>query len=168
MTQNYISQFTSLNTAKIAGKIAPHKAILLLAIMDLVESGEITSPRIVLTEQLEKAFSSEWSKLVGTSLIFQPKVATPFWHMQNEPFYRLYMNNGQLISGGTGRYSVKWLRENTYAMIDPGLLKLMQDQNARAELRIALISTYLQSLHSGTDSVLSALTLIGLILNLAA
>ena len=160
MSKNYIELFSTLHTAKIAGKNAPHKAILLLAIMDLVESGDITSPRIVLTEQLEKAFNSEWSKFVGVSVIFQPKVATPFWHMQNEPFYKLYLNDGQDTSSISNPYSVKRLRENTYAMIDRDLFEAMQNQNARAELRVALISTYLHGLHSG---MVNAMTLVGLI-----
>ena len=165
---NYIGFFSSLHTAKIAGKQAPHKAVLLLSIMDLVEAGIITSPRVELTEALERTFARVWKRYIGSSIIFTPKVATPFWHLQNESFYRLYMNNGQLINGGTGRYSIKWLRENTYAMLDDNLFHLMQDENARAELRVTLVTTYLKDLHSGTDSVLSALTLISLILNLAA
>lgn len=164
----YLQQFSSLHTAKIAGKLAPHKAVLLLSIMDLVEAGIITSPRIELSEALEGTFARVWKRYIGTSIIFTPKVATPFWHLQNEPFYRLYMNNGQLISGGTGRYSISWLRENTYAMLDEKLFHLMQDENARAELRVKLVSTYLKDLHSGTDSVLSALTLLGLFIHLAA
>ena len=136
--------------------------------MDLVEAGIITSPRIEMTEALEGTFAKVWKRYIGTSIIFTPKVATPFWHLQNEPFYRLYMNNGRLINGGTGRYSIPWLRENTYAMLDDKLFHLMQDENARAELRVTLVSTYLKDLHSRTDSVLSALTLLGLFLHLAA
>ena len=164
----YITLFSSLHTAKIAGKQAPHKAVLLLSIMDLVEAGIITSPRIELSEALERTFTRVWKRYIGTSIIFSPKVATPFWHLQNEPFYRLYTNNGQLINGGTGRYSIPWLRENTYAMLDDKLFHLMQDENARAELRVKLVSTYLKDLHSGTDSLLSALTLLGLFIHLAA
>lgn len=45
-----IQQLTHLSTAVIMGRKAPHKAVLLLAIMDLVELGEITSPKIVLSK----------------------------------------------------------------------------------------------------------------------
>ena len=38
----YLGLFSSLHTAKIVGKQAPHKAVLLLSIMDLVEAGIIT------------------------------------------------------------------------------------------------------------------------------
>lgn len=164
----YTTAFSSLHTAKIAGKQAPHKAILLLSIMELVEAGVITSPKIELSEPLEGTFARLWKRYIGTSLIFTPKVATPFWHLQNEPFYRLYMNSGQLINGGTGRYSITWLRENTYAIIDKELFNLMKDENARAELRVVLIDAYLKGLHVSTDKMLSSLTLLGLFLHLAA
>ena len=163
----YISQLSSLNTAHIAGKNAPHKAVLLLAIMDLVEAGIINSPRIELTEKLESAFARVWKRYIGTSLIFQPKVATPFWHLQTEPFYRLYMKNGQMINGGTGRYSIKWLRENTYAMIDPELLRLMQDENYRAEIRVILISKYLKDLLPKREVLMSLSTILCFILSAA-
>ena len=166
----YIRYFSSLHTAKIAGKNAPHKAVLLLTIIDLVEAGIITSPRIELSEALQGTFARVWKRYIGSSLIFSPKIATPFWHMQNEPFYRLFMNNGQQITGGTGRYSVIWLRENTYAMIDPGLLKLMQDENSRAELRTVLIGQYLQGLHAGVDgnTLTAVIAFVGLLLQAAA
>lgn len=171
MNNRYISLFSSLHTAKIAGKQAPHKAVLLLSIMDLVEAGIITSPRIELSEALQGTFARVWKRYIGTSRIFTPKVATPFWHMQNEPFYRLFMNNDQQLTGGIGRYSVTWLRENTYAMIDHELLKLMQDENSRAELRTVLIGQYLQGLHVGVDGNVMAssiITVLGLLLQTVA
>ena len=145
----YTTAFSSLHTAKIAGKQAPHKAVLLLTIMDLVEAGVITSPKIVMTEKLEETFGRIWQHYIGSSLIFTPKVATPFWHMQNEPFYRLFLNNGQDALGKEARYSVKWLRDNTYAIVDQKLFNLMKDGNARAEFRMVLIGKYLDGLRLG-------------------
>ncbi len=169
--EQFITYFSSLNTARIAGKNAPHKAVLLLAIIELVEAGVINSPRIELNERMEETFGRIWKRYIGSSVVFKPKVATPFWHMQTEPFYRLYMNNGLMINGGTGRYSIKWLRENTYAMIDEQLFLLMQGENSRAELRVALISTYLQGLHTAVDGkalVSAIITVLGMMLQTAA
>jgi putative restriction endonuclease len=162
----YIAQFQGLNTNKRAGIDAPHKPILLLAIMDLVESGAIESTRIELTEQLERVFLHNWKRYVGSSLLFQPKVATPFWHMQNEPFYKLYTNDGKDLSGSP--YSVKKLRENTYAILDKDLFGLMNDENSRAQLRVVLVSTYFQNQHISPDVLLSVLALLGTMINLAA
>ena len=60
-----IQQLSHLSTAVIMGKQAPHKAVLLLAIMDLIESGDITTPQIILTKQLEEAFEKEWNLYIG-------------------------------------------------------------------------------------------------------
>ncbi len=162
----YIAQFQRLNTNKRAGIDAPHKPILLLAIMDLVESGVIGSTRIELTELLERAFLHNWKRYVGSSLLFQPKIATPFWHMQNEPFYKLYTNDGKELSGSP--YSVKKLRESTYAILDKDLYDLMKDENCRAQLRVVLVSTYFQNQHITPDVLLSVLALLGTMINLAA
>ena len=164
----YIQQLSNLNTARIAGKNAPHKAILLLSIMDLIEIGDITNPRIELTERLEKTFNTVWKKYIGKSLIFRPMVATPYWHMGNEPFYRLFLRNGTEIGGANGNYSVKWLRENTYATIDNGLFDLMQNETYRAFLRVLLVSTYLKGLHANTEAMLSILAILGVFVPLAA
>lgn len=163
---DYIAQFRRLNTNKRAGIDAPHKPILLLAIMDLVESGVIDGTRLELTEQLERAFLHNWKRYVGSSLLFQPKVATPFWHMQNEPFYQLYTNDGKELAGSP--YSVKKLRENTYAILDKDLFGLMNDENSRAQLRVVLVSTYFQNQHISPDVLLSLLALLGTMINLAA
>jgi hypothetical protein len=44
----------------------------------------------------------------------------------------------------------------------------MRDESARAQMRVLLISTYLQDLHADTDAALSLLALLGMIINLAA
>ena len=95
-------------------------------------------------------------------------VATPFWHMGNEPFYRLFLKNGSEIGGANGRYSVKWLRENTYATIDKELFELMKDETYRAQLRVILVSTYLKGLHANTEAMLSILAILGVFVPFAA
>lgn len=42
------------------GKPAPHKAFLLLAVMDMIEDGLITSTHINLTDELETRFNKLW------------------------------------------------------------------------------------------------------------
>lgn len=165
-------QLTHLSTAVIMGRQAPHKAVLLLAIMDLVEDGHITTPKIVLSKELENAFENEWHRFIGSPLVFKCVIATPFWHMQNEPFYSLYSNSGEEVSGFANPYSKKRLREETFAVIDDDLFEQIQLKESRDEFRRILINTYLLGLHSDlrakTDRVLSALVVIGLLLNVAA
>lgn len=164
----YLEDFSNLRTAKKLGLPAPHKAVLLLSVMELVEVGVIAGNRIELSEQLEKTFLKLWKHYVGTSVVFQAKVATPFWHLQNEPFWNLYLNDARDLSTVTSPYSVTRLRENTYAIIDQELLKLMQDEDIRARLRVLLIIQYLQEQHIPLDKSLPVLAIIGILLNLAA
>lgn len=143
-----IQQLTHLSTAVIMGRKAPHKAVLLLSIMDLIETGSIATPRIVLNKELEEAFEKEWHRFMGEPLVFKCVIATPFWHMQNEPFYSLYFNTGKEFRGVSSPYSKKRLREETYAVIDEDLYEQMQLKDSRNEFRRVLIDTYLQGLHS--------------------
>ncbi|MBQ8169653.1 MAG: hypothetical protein IJZ98_02810 [Bacteroidales bacterium] len=164
----YSKYFSNLRTAKKLGLPAPHKAVLLLSVMELVETGVIIGNRIELSERLEKTFLKLWKRYVGTSVVFQAKVATPFWHLQNETFWNLYLNNGKDLSTVTSPYSVSRLRENTHAIIDQELFELMRDEDSRARLRVLLISQYLQDQHIPLDKSLSVLAIIGTLLNFAA
>lgn len=164
----YAEYFSALRTAQKLGMPAPHKAILLLSVMELIESGVIKSNRIELTERLEQTFMRLWKRYVGTSIVFQPKIATPFWHLQNEPFWSLYLNDGKDLSTVTSPYSIKRLRENTHAIMDSELFALMQDEDCRARLRVTLIGQYLQDQQIPIDKSLTILAVVGTLLNLAA
>ena len=164
----YSKYFSNLRTAKKLGLPAPHKAVLLLSVMELVETGVIIGNRIELSERLEKTFLKLWKRYVGTSVVFQAKVATPFWHLQNEPFWNLYLHHGKDLSTVTSPYSVSRLRENTHAIIDQELFELMRDEDSCARLRVLLISQYLQDQHIPLDKSLTVLAIIGTLLNFAA
>lgn len=164
-----IQQFEHLSTAKVLGREAPHKAVLLLAIMDLVDNGMISTPKIQLTKELETAFAREWRLYVGSPLVFKCKIATPFWHMNNEPFYELYLNSGKGIKNFSNPYSVKRLREETFALIDDDLFSLMKDKESSIIMRKVLINKYLIGLRS--DLSIQAITLLSsfsLVCNIAS
>lgn len=144
----YIQLFTNLHTNTQKGVKAPHKAIMLLSVIDLVEYGVITSNKIEFSERLEKQFQYNWLRYVGQSDVFQPRVGTPFWHLHYEPFWKLvpYEGGDEAI--------VMWLQGNPYAPgatrkhiryaeIDQALFDLLQDVTNRARLRITLIKQYL-------------------------
>ncbi len=154
----YTEHFSNLNTARKLGTPAPHKAILLLSVMEQIENNQINNNRIILTESLERTFLKLWKRYVGVSVIYQAKVATPFWHLQNEPFWRLYLNNGQDLKTITSPYSIKRLRESTYAIMDQELFHLMKNEDSRAALRVTLISKYLQAQHNGNIPLFSIIS----------
>ena len=183
--RHYIDAFSSLHTAKVKGHKAPHKAVLLLAIIDLVEEGVIATPHIELSDELEKRFNEIWHHYLGTSAIFTPDITKPYFHMQHESFWRLVEHkeaemlmvaedcawvslNKETKDLPQGSYSVKAMRNAfAYAEIDGILLQLLQNADARAMLRVILINTYLTDQPTKTmpniTQLLMALPLIALV-----
>jgi putative restriction endonuclease len=80
----YIRYIKNLKTNKSPLGEAPHKPILLLAIMKLVGRGIIFSNRIAVTPDLVLEFQSSWKNLVLTK--HKPNFSYPFFHMKSEPF----------------------------------------------------------------------------------
>ena len=144
----YLTQFSSLHTNKQHGVQAPHKAVLLLSNIDMVESGSIKSPEIELTDVLEQRFQHNWERYVGRSPIFSASMGMPFFHMRYEPFWSLVPLQGgeshiRELSKGSP-YALSTLRsEIRCAVIDDALFKFMQDNDFRAKARVELISGYL-------------------------
>ena len=58
MLPYYLDKFSNLHRNKLKGEIAPHKPIMLLSVMDLIEAGFITSNKIEFSEMLEERFKS--------------------------------------------------------------------------------------------------------------
>lgn len=164
----YKDCFSSLNTMKKTGKRAPHKALLLLSVIDLIEHGVITDCRIPLSEELVKQFKQNTSKFLGESIMFQPKANYPYYHMRSEPFWQLVTNPNCSIDKITN-YSLSSLRGNiAYARIDEELFELLKNQNVRAKLRVILISTYINNQPTLADNLSIALLAFGYLTSLVA
>ncbi|EKE05419.1 MAG: hypothetical protein ACD_19C00306G0002 [uncultured bacterium] len=78
--ESYLEKFSNLNTNKQQGKIAPHKAILLLSLKDLIEREQIQSNKIELKEKLKNHFMLNEEKYVENKDVFQPFIGTPYVH----------------------------------------------------------------------------------------
>lgn len=149
----YVDLFSRLKVNKIGGQVAPHKPILLLAILDLVECEMIMLPQIELREALIAAFKWNWVHLVQKDIRFKPVISTPFYHMCGEPFWRLVPKDPSYAPNTT---NITTLREHyEYAEIDSELFILMLDADARLRLRKVLIETYLTDHNSTANENLS-------------
>lgn len=165
---HYINCFSSLHTMKKLGKPAPHKALLLLSVIDLVERGIITDSRVPLSDALIQQFKSNTTKLLGESIIFQPKIGYPYYHMSSEPFWQLVSPSGGQVQG-ISNYSISNLREKiAYARIDSELFELLKNPNVRAKLRVVLISTYLDNQPTLADTLPTILFSFGYLTTLIA
>ena len=93
----YINCISSLHTMRKCGKPAPHKALLLLSVIDLVERDVISDCRVPLSDALIQHFKSNTTKLLGENILFQPKISYPFFHMRSEPFWELVSPRGDKV-----------------------------------------------------------------------
>jgi putative restriction endonuclease len=147
----YLKQFASLNRApgrvwtESTRKRAPHKPILLLAVLDLVARGVITSPFIAVTDdliELNELFNLYWRRIIPLGQ--SSSIAFPFSRLHNEPFWELVPQPGKEITPAAinNISSVSQLRTLALgARMDEDLFHCMQQSDSRNTLREALLQS---------------------------
>lgn len=150
-----------MSVNKNKSKTAPHKAVLLLTIIDMIETGEINSPFIQITEDLIENFKRVWKLLVPSHSGYKPIITYPFFHLSSSPFWELVKTPS--YQGQTGYSAIKALkRDYTGAIIDVGLFRLMKNPISRKEIRTLLKSIYLDN-DSASSSLIGITSIIALI-----
>ncbi len=133
-----------LRTANKGDISAPHKPILLLAVLQAYENGWLTLDEIRLTPELIWLFKEIWGLLVDTT-VYEPNISYPFYHLSNDKFWHLVTKPGfedtrQLKSKAKSLSSVNAAID--YAFLDKDLaLKLLNPIN-RAQMVDEILSTY--------------------------
>lgn len=90
LCSNYFLEIASnLNRNKFKGCYAPHKAVMIMAIMELVESGHISSNVIHLDKELKDKFKEVWQRVVPVGSPFKCEYRNPYTYMDSEPFWDL-------------------------------------------------------------------------------
>lgn len=139
----YSDAFSELNVGRIRGHEKPHKPVMLLAVMDLIESGRILDNRIAFEPELLERFKAYFDLVKTDDDALSPILpyfylrGDRFWHhqplQQQEAVYHALANPGskrQLLS------------IVDYAYLDEPLFKLMLDPETREALRQTLIQRY--------------------------
>lgn len=145
----YIKQFASLSRAPGAvwtvatKRKAPHKPLLLLAMLDLVHRGIITTPFIAVSGdlvELNELFNLYWRRVVPLGQT--SSIAFPFSRLSREPFWELVPQPGKTITDAVinNTSSVSYLRKYALgAKLDDRLFRVMQSGEGREALREALL-----------------------------
>lgn len=140
----YLDYFNKLNRGFNPGfGKAPHKPILLLSIIDIVEKGLLNTNRLFITPELVLRFKEYFVALVDTG--HHDNFALPFFHMKSEPFYRLIPRMGSEKKFHKLR-SVKSISKLieliAFAEIDNELFELLQVQSYRIIIKKVLLDSY--------------------------
>ena len=123
--------------------LAPHKPILLLAVLDEIERGNIPTNLIELTPELVASFRAYWRTLV-LEKGFVERIANPFRFLVQDGFWTLVRGGIAVPTSELGDNPT--LRQLTTeidgAQLAPDLWNLLRDETSRNALRAHLLKTY--------------------------
>jgi putative restriction endonuclease len=144
---HYAGRFARLRTNKnrkvwseVTAHQAPHKPILLLCVLDLFDSGEVSSNLVEISDDLVELFGRYWERVLPFT---RPgNLALPFFHLRGDGFWHLLPRyEGTLI--GSQISSLTRLREEIVGTcLDEDLYDLIRSDENRDRLRSVLIETY--------------------------
>lgn len=120
------------------------KPLYLLTLISLYEDGSIIGNKLAFDNLLNIRYS-EICKIFEPDINITP-VYKPFYHMSSEDFYYLKWKNNSAPKNASKTPSAKYLRENVeYAALDDDLWQLLQNEEARNEIKDAIINFFLKS-----------------------
>jgi putative restriction endonuclease len=135
----YLKKLTRLRQAPTAYGPAPHKPVLLLALLDGIEKGWITGNRVYLTPDLVAAFRGPLVVAVQTDQ--SPEFTLPFFTCRAAGSGGWCGADGQPLRDFTK--SLQRMQELVdYATLDEPLYALLLDPVTRNVLRVALLDRY--------------------------
>jgi len=149
--KSYIGHFAKLRRApgpvwtEATKKQAPHKPLLLLALLDLIARGVVTSAFIDVREdlvELNELFTNYWRQVV--QIRQTSSIAFPFSRLHNEPFWELVPAEKQEIDRKSinSINTVNQLRQVAIGgCINPELYALMLKEESHSALRQTLLES---------------------------
>lgn len=121
----------------------PHKPVMLLAVLDLMDSGQISENRIVWSPPLRKQFQKIFEKVRTAN--DQPTPENPFFYLRSDGFWRHVAEPGRedFVASLSNPPRLGDLANGLFHVeLEPQLFALLANPMKRAVVREALISRY--------------------------
>ncbi len=154
--QQWLERLYNLRRDKRGSHERPHKPVLLLAILDLLDRGQVKTNEIALTPELVKTFRRYFEVVrLGDD---QPSIENPFYFLAGDGFWKVEKpGEGPLYEPGNASSppSMGILR-SAAGRFDFPLWELMQSPASRNQLRDALVARYFPSQRQELQSLLTA------------
>lgn len=137
--KHYIKRIINIRQAKIHGETIVAKPVLMLAIIDAIDSNVFTNNKFVINDWLEGRYKFLMSKYTKDSQFDETtEIDKPFWHLESDGFWHLNYPGERLPKSRTP--SKAWLIENVeFAYFDEPLWFLLQNKEWRQMLRDYII-----------------------------
>lgn len=130
---NYTKRLMNMRQAKIRGEVIVAKPVLLLAIIDGINSELFIENKFLLTDWLEVQYKMLMQKYMQNSQFDKPTdISNPFWHLQSDGFWHLRVAERPQERTTPSKL---WLKEKvSYAYFDENLWLLLKDRTWRKKL----------------------------------
>ena len=92
---DYIETFKNLKTNNKWGRKAPHKAVLMLTVIELYEKNILMDNEIRYDETLKSTFLNIWNSVLPDEPLFHPEAYLPFWYLQSDNFWHIVPIRGK-------------------------------------------------------------------------
>lgn len=145
--KHYTKQIMNIRQAKIHGETIVAKPVLMVAIIDAIDSNVFTNNQFVINDWLEGHYKMLMS-LYAKDSQFDDKteIDKPFWHLETDGFWHLNYQGERISKSRTP--SKAWLKENVeFAYFDEPLWILLQNREWRMQLRNYIIEHKLTNDH---------------------
>ena len=145
---DYVEVFKNLRTNNKYGRKSPHKAVLMLTVIEMYEKNVLTDNEIYYDDSLKSTFLRVWNRVLYKEPLFHQEAFLPFWYLQNDSFWHIMPKRGHedilsLMRDINVKPSEAKLNESVKcAELDEDLYFLMTLPSGRYSLRRALLETY--------------------------
>ena len=145
---DYIEAFKNLRTNNKYGRKSPHKAVLMLTVIELFEQNVLSENEIFYDDTLKSMFLKVWNRVLPDEPLFHPEAYLPFWYLQSDSFWHIVPSRGKedilsLMRDINIKPSEAKLYDCVkYAELDDDLYFLMSLPSGRSSLKRALLETY--------------------------
>ena len=145
---DYVEAFKNLRTNNKYGRKSPHKAVLMLTVIELYEQSILTDNEIYYDDSLKSMFLKVWNKVLPKEPLFHPDAYLPFWYLQSDSFWHIIPIRGKediltlMRDANIKPSEAKLIDSVKYAELDDDLYFLMTIASGRSSLKRALLETY--------------------------
>lgn len=142
---SYLLKLSKLKVDRSKGTPAPHKAVLLISVIQLIDCGFIIDNKIAITPELVARFKDNWRLLVKDDK-FNPNFSLPFYHLKSDKFWKLKTIIGKeiLLTSSFSIRSFTTLKDAVdFAYFEDDFYSLLMDGKNRVAYIEQLLAVYL-------------------------
>ena len=145
---DYVEEFKNLRSNNKWGRRSPHKAVLMLAVIDMYEQSILTENEVYYDNKLKSLYLELWNKVLPEEPLLHPDAYLPFWYLQSNSFWHIIPKRGQedilslMRDNNVKPSEIKLYNSVKYAELDDDLYFMMTIPSGRSSLKRALLETY--------------------------